>query len=100
MVSESVEINDDTVLVHHPACFVREEDEEGGFLFNADTGKVYLLNFSAVQVWNLLDGKRTVAGIVAELQASYTDLAPEVCQQVLGHLEMMRSFGAVGTVGA
>jgi hypothetical protein len=98
MVSEFVKINDDTVLVHHPACFVREEDAEGGFLFNADTGKVYLLNLSAVNIWNLLDGKRTVAGLVAELRATYTDAAPDLQPQVLEHLKTMLSMGAVGTV--
>jgi hypothetical protein len=87
------------VFVRHPACFVREEDEEGGFLFNPDTGKVCLLNPAAVSIWSLLDGKRTVADIVTELRASFTDTTAEMDQQVWDHLQALCTLGVVGTVG-
>jgi len=99
-MSESIGVNTDTIVVRHPACFVRKEDEEGGFLFNPDTGKVYLMNLTAVGIWDLLDGKRLVADVVAELQAKFPDAAAEIEQQVLQHLQAMSAIGVVGTVGA
>jgi hypothetical protein len=99
-MSVSVELGPETVLAPHPACFVREEEAEGGFLINADNGRVYLLNPTAVAVWELLDGRRNVADVVAELRAQYPDSPDEAQPQVLEHLNMMCQIGAVGTVGA
>lgn len=99
-MSGCIDVNPDAVFARHPACFVREENEEGGFLLNPDTGKVCLLNPTAVSIWDLLDGKRTLADIVAELQATFTDTTPDMEQQVWEHLQTLCAMGVIGTVGA
>lgn len=99
-MSEPGAVEPAVVFARNPACFVREEEAEGGFLFNADTGKVSLMNPTAVGIWNLLDGERTVGDLVVALRGVFSDTPPDLEQQVWGHLQALREMGVVGTVGA
>lgn len=55
-----------------------------------DLGSIYTLNAVANDIWNLLDGKRTVADVIKQLQQEYevdlVVLAADV-ERVLGEMQ-------------
>jgi Coenzyme PQQ synthesis protein D (PqqD) len=49
---------------------------EGGVLLSLETGEYHGVNDTGGRIWNLIDGERTVAEIVAALRRELAD-APE-----------------------
>jgi len=60
--------------VKNPDVVLREEGEDGVLLFNPDTGQVFLLNATALFVWNSCDGSNSVAAILENIRESYEDV--------------------------
>ena len=53
----------------NPEVSFRQEDEDGGILFNMDTDAVEVINPVAVEIWKFLAAPRTQAEVVAHLCA-------------------------------
>jgi coenzyme PQQ biosynthesis protein PqqD len=61
----------------------------------ADAGEVTVLNPVGTSVWDLIDGARTVADIVAAIQAEYDVSAAQAEQDVAQFLNTLVEAGAL-----
>ena len=55
----------------NPDVILREEDENGGLLFDPDTNQVKVLNATGLFVWKHCDGSRPLAEVVAAIQQTF-----------------------------
>jgi hypothetical protein len=85
-----------TRLTTNPNVFLREEEDEAGILYDPDTGSVRILNATAVDVWKLLDGRRSVAQVIGALQEVYDGLDETAESQVLKLVRELYRVGALG----
>ena len=83
-------------LIANPSMVFREEEDDAALLFDPDTGTLHILNATAIAVWKLLDGKRDLGRIMADLGDEFDgmDAAAEV--QVAELLNHLIAIGAVG----
>ena len=44
----------------NPDVVLREEDEDGGLLFNPDTNQIRVLNHTGLFIWKLCDGSHNL----------------------------------------
>lgn len=83
----------------NPDVVLREEDEDGGLLFNPDTNQVRVLNTTGLFIWKQCDGSRNLDEIVHALQESFEDVPLDrVDQDVREFVEEMVASGFIGTV--
>ena len=77
-------------VVHHEA--------PGGevVMVNLDTAASLLLNRTGYLVWQLVDGRRTVAQIVDAVRRRFPDAPPEVVDDVRHLLEILVEDGFIG----
>lgn len=65
-----------------------------------DLNNIYTLNAVANDIWNLLDGKRTVAQIVAQLEQEYEVDSATLSNDVTRTLDELSGEGLVKKVGS
>ncbi len=88
-----------TRYARNPDVVLREEDEDGGLLFNPDTNQVRVLNTTGLFIWKQCDGTRDVDEIVRLLQESFEDTpVKEVIADVHEFIEGMIQAGFIGVV--
>lgn len=97
MSNKMEEITLASALSLNPALVLREEDD-CALLYDPDTGDVRVLNPTATAVCKLLDGRRTVAGIMEMLKESFEGMAADADRQVLALIEELYRVGAIGTL--
>jgi hypothetical protein len=94
-----VKVNDkislDSRLVTNPNLVLRIEEDDCGLLFNPDSGEVKVLNRSAVEIWNRLDGQRSLGELILALGEVFDGMGPEAESQVLQTVESLMQIGAV-----
>lgn len=83
-MSDKIRFED--VWVRNPHFRFQYEEAQGGFVLLFPEGMVKL-NGGAGEVLSRLDGNKTVAALVEELQAAFPD-APELESDVLAMLEL------------
>ena len=96
MPNSGLKIDMDTRLAVNPGLVLRIEDDDCALLFDPDNGKVQMLNSTAVAVWQLLDGQRTLSQVVDCLGSMYEGVDDATARQVLGLMESLAKLGAVG----
>jgi len=64
------------IYTHNPDVVLREEDEDGGLLFNPDTNQVIVLNQTGLFIWQSCNGKLNLSEIVLGLKEEF-DQVPE-----------------------
>jgi hypothetical protein len=76
--------------IRNPDVVLRDQDEDGGLLFNPDTSQVKVLNTTGLFIWQQCDGTRDLAAIATAMQETF-DGAPadEVAQDVREFVEGM-----------
>lgn len=85
--------------LQNPDVVLREEDPDGGLLFNPDTNQIRVLNLTGLFVWRLCDGTHDLPAIVAAMQEAFDQVpAGEVAAQVQAYVDDMIAAGFVGTV--
>jgi Coenzyme PQQ synthesis protein D (PqqD) len=85
----------------NPDVVLREEDEDGGLLFNPDTGQVKVVNTTGLFSRKECDGSRSVAEIARRLQDSFEDApADQVAPDVREFVDGMVETGFVGVVAS
>jgi len=94
--NSGLKIDMDTRLAVNPGLVLRIEDDDCALLFDPDNGKVQMLNSTAVAVWQLLDGQRTLSQVVDCLGSMYEGIDDATARQVLGLMESLAKLGAVG----
>ncbi len=96
MDNNELKIDMDSRLAVNPGLVLRIEDDDCALLFDPDNGKVQMLNSTAVDVWKLLDGKRSLGEVVDCLRNRYEGIDDSTAQQVIGLMETLAILGAVG----
>jgi hypothetical protein len=86
-----------TCYVRNPDVVLREEDEDGGLLFNPDTGEVLLLNSTGLFLWQLCTGEHSVSDMLREITDSFDGVPQaEVEDDTLGLLVKLVKAGYLG----
>lgn len=70
------------VLRKNDQVVIREEFDDWALLFDPDTGKVCGVNPVGVQVWKLIDGRRTESDICRVIREQYPDAPGSVDEDV------------------
>lgn len=96
MPDASLKIDLNSCLATNPHLVLRIEDDDCALLFDPDSGRVQMLNGTAVDVWRLLDGKRSVREVIDALKNLYEGMDAGAGRQVLALVESLSSCGAVG----
>ena len=83
----------------NPEVSFRQEEEDGGILFNADTDSIEVINPTAVEIWTFLAAPRTQAEVTAHLCEVCADVPREqVDQDVAEFIESLVKKGFIGMV--
>ncbi len=83
--------------VRNPDVVLREEDEDGGLLFNPDTNDVRVLNATALFLWRKSDGTRGRPELVDAIRGEFEDVPDDaVSNEVEKFLAEMVSGGFLG----
>lgn len=95
-MTDSPPIDLDSRLSANPCMVLREEADRCALLFDPDSGRVYLLNETAVAIWKQLDGQRTLHEVVVALDELFDGPATAVASQVVDLARLLMTIGAVG----
>lgn len=83
--------------VRNPDVVLREEDEDGGLLFNPDTNQIKVLNTTGLYIWKHCDGSRGATEIADAMQTEFEDAPGEqVGADVREFIEGMLQSGFIG----
>ena len=97
MNNVTLKIDLDSCLAVNPNLVLRIEDDDCALLFDPDNGRVEMLNGTAVDIWQLLDGERSLQEVVECLAERYDGFDETATRQVLAVVEHLAGLGAVGT---
>jgi len=83
----------------NPDVVLREEDEDGGLLFNPDTCQIQLLNATGLYIWKQLALGMELSTITGGLLAAFADApADQAAADVREFIAAMIAAGFVGVV--
>ena len=82
--------------IANPIVVLREEFDDWAVLFNPDTADAVGTNPVGVAVWKLLDGKRSLAEIVAEIRDSFEGAPDTVVKEIDAFVATLAEKGFVG----
>jgi hypothetical protein len=94
--ADLLKIDLSTRLAINPNLVLRVEDDDCALLFDPDNGTVQMLNSTAVDVWQQLDGKRSLKEVVSRLDELYEGIDEAAVGQILALVENLSELGAVG----
>ena len=75
---------------------LREEFDNWAVLFSPDTGRGFGLNPTGVYVWKLLDGARTIGGLVKKIREHVDDLPENVSDHIGAFIDELVVQGLAG----
>ncbi len=88
-------------LLCNPDVVLREEDEDGGLLFNPDTNQVKIVNTTGLFIWKQFKEANTEVKVAEALLKNFEDASAEVVQTDLKEfLQEMIQTGFIGEVQA
>lgn len=96
MKGDQLLIDMQTRLAVNPNLVLRIEDDDCALLFDPDSGRVQMLNATAVDIWRLLDGNRTLQEVVDCLRERYDGINGTVEGQIIALTGQLTELGAVG----
>jgi Coenzyme PQQ synthesis protein D (PqqD) len=86
-------IESDTRLRRNPQVVYRELADEGGVLLHLETAQYHGVNETGLAIWELLDGERTVADVVADLRVRLDDAPAALEEDVVEFLSALSARG-------
>jgi hypothetical protein len=84
--------------IQNPDVVLREEDADGGLLFNPDTNQVKVVNTTGLFIWKQCSSAQTGSEIATTLSKSFDDIPETLVQDVQEFLDGMLQTGFIGTV--
>lgn len=87
-------MNTDKVYIQTPGCLLEQMDEDS-LLFNPETATTLHLNPSSALVWQLCDGERSMAQLIAELAAQFPGQAVQIPDDVAAAVDELQRQGAI-----
>jgi ubiquinone biosynthesis protein Coq4 len=89
----------DQPLLCNPDVVLREEDEDGGLLFNPDNNAVKIVNSTGLFIWKQFQSINTPESAAVEVLKNFEDATQEVIQTDLEEfLQDMLLTGFIGKV--
>ena len=86
-------------LMCNPDVVLREEDEDGGLLFNPDTNQVKIVNTSGLFIWKEFKTVNTPETVEGSVLKNFENATPEVVHVDLEEfLQDMLATGFIGEV--
>lgn len=86
-----------TQYICNPDVVLREEDEDGGLLFNPDTNQVKVVNTTGLYIWQKFAQACSAEDVVAGIQQEFEEVpAAEVAADVQAFLDEMVQTGFIG----
>ena len=82
--------------IANPTVVLREEFDDWAILFNPDTADAVGTNPVGVAVWKLMDGKRSLEKIVAEIKDQFADVPDAATKEVTAFVKDLAERGFVG----
>jgi SynChlorMet cassette protein ScmD len=82
--------------IANPVVVLREEFDDWAILFHPDTADAVGTNPVGVAVWKRMDGKRTLAEIVSEIQDQFEGAPDSVFQEIDTFVAALAKGGFVG----
>ena len=80
----------------NPDVVLREEDEDGGLLFNPDTNQVKVLNLTGLFIWKQFASPNRLEAVVEALRQEFEEVpADEVQSDVTELLSAMIADGLI-----
>lgn len=79
-----------TVAKNENVAFRRLAEGEGGVLLHLESGEYHGINEVGCLIWELLDGERTVDGLVVVLGDGVEDPPSDLADQVIAFLDGLR----------
>ncbi len=92
-------MDDQARYLRNPDVALREEDEDGGLLFNPDTNQIKVLNPTGLFIWQQCDGTHGAAEIAQAIRDAFDEVPEDqITQDVDEFIEGMVQSGFLGTV--
>lgn len=88
-------MNPNSKPIANPVVALREEFDNWAILFNPDTANAVGISPVGVAIWKQLDGRHTLAQIVAALQEQFTDVPGTAAEEVAGFVDELVKKGFV-----
>jgi len=82
--------------IANPIVVLREEFDDWAVLFNPDTADAVGTNPVGVAVWKRMNGKRSLADIVSEIQYDFKDTPDTVFKEVTAFIDTLAKLGFAG----
>jgi hypothetical protein len=87
-------------LIRNPDVVLREEDVDGGLLFNPDTNQIKVLNITGLFIWKICDGNQDLSSFVNTIKESFESVpGDKIESQVKEYLNQMIAGGFLGIPG-
>lgn len=85
-------------LIRNPDAVLREEEADGGLLFNPDTSHIHVVNPTGLFIWRCCDGSVNEAAIVDKIRESFEDVPENIEPEVSAFVQAMILEGLIGYV--
>jgi hypothetical protein len=83
----------------NPDVVLREEDEDGGLLFNPDTNQVKVVNKTGLFIWKQFEQINTFSSVREAIQLTFDEVPEnEVTADLQDFLDEMIRTGFIGAV--
>jgi len=83
--------------VANPIVVLRKEFDDWAVLFNPDTAEAVGVNPVGVAIWEMLDGKKSVEDIAAQINRDFSDVPGSAAQEIETFIEDLSKRGFVGS---
>ncbi len=87
-----------TLYLKNPDVVLREEDADGGLLFNPDSNQVKVVNTTGLFIWKLCYQKQTLDDIVRAVRDAFAGVPATVGDDVTSFVDDMVATGFIATV--
>ena len=83
--------------IANPIVVLRKEFDDWAVLFNPDTAEAVGVNPVGVAIWEMLDGKKSIEDIAAQLNQDFADVPGSAVQEIQTFIEDLTKRGFVGS---
>lgn len=83
--------------IANPIVVLRKEFDDWAVLFNPDTAEAVGVNPVGVAIWELLDGKKSIKDIAAQINHDFTDVPGSAAQEIESFIEDLMKRGFIGS---
>ena len=82
--------------IPNPIVMLREEFDDWAVLYNPDTADAVGINPVGVAVWKMMNGKRSLEQIVAEIGKSFEEVPDAARDEIAAFVSTLAENGFVG----